>query len=162
VHQLRAAHQAILVGKKTVLSDNPKLDVRHWKGKDPVRIVLGNETEIPSDFFIFNKQAETYFIQSADQKKLAVNQILLQLFEKNIISVLVEGGADVLQQFIDAGAWNDAVVITSDDEMNRLSSIENHNKFIQAPVITGTLEQTFRLENNTIQLFKNTHDLSFT
>lgn len=162
VHQLRAAHQAILVGKKTVLADNPKLDVRHWKGKDPVRIVLGNENEISSDFFVFNKQAETYFMQSADQKKLAVDQILLQLFEKNIISVLVEGGADVLQQFIDAGAWNEAVVITSVDEMNRLSLTANYNKYIKAPVITGTLVQTFQLENNTIQLFKNTHDLSFT
>ena len=115
VHRLRAEHQAILVGKNTVLTDNPKLNVRHWQGENPIRIVLGNENEIPENYNIFNNEVATFFFHSIDHQPSTINTILHQLYQKNIISVLVEGGANVLQQFIDANAWNEAVVITSDE-----------------------------------------------
>ena len=162
VHRLRAEHQAILTGKNTVLTDNPKLNVRHWQGKNPIRIVLGNENEIPENYNIFNNEVATYFFHSIDHQPSTINTILHQLYQKNIISVLVEGGANVLQQFIDANAWNEAVVITSDEVISQWTMDNGQSTTIKAPIITGSLTQSFQLENNFIQLFKNTHDLSFT
>lgn len=162
VHQLRAEHQAILVGKTTVLTDNPKLNVRHWQGKNPIRIVLGDEDGIPKNYHVFNEDAATFFFHSIDHQLLTIDQLLQHLYQINIISVLIEGGANVLQQFIDANAWNEAVVISSDEEMSRESLVVSLEQFIKAPMFTGSLAQSFQLENNLIQLFKNTHDLSFT
>jgi diaminohydroxyphosphoribosylaminopyrimidine deaminase/5-amino-6-(5-phosphoribosylamino)uracil reductase len=162
VHQLRAAHQAILVGKNTVLSDNPELSVRYWKGKNPIRIILGNANDIPADFNIFNNKATSIFLLTADSQLLTVDNILSQLYHKNIISVLVEGGADVLQQFIESNLWNEAHVITADKEINEHQNFMRDENLIKAPEITGDIIQTISLENDTIQLLKNTHDLSFT
>jgi diaminohydroxyphosphoribosylaminopyrimidine deaminase/5-amino-6-(5-phosphoribosylamino)uracil reductase len=161
VHQLRAEHQAILVGKTTVITDNPKLNVRHWQGKNPIRIVLGNENEIPKEYSIFNDESETLFLSTVDGRLSTVDSILNQLYQKNIISVLVEGGANVIQQFINANAWNETVVISSDEKMSRESLVVSHEQFVKAPIFTGSLTHEFQLENNLIQLFKNTHDLSF-
>ena len=162
VHRLRAEHQAILVGKNTVLTDNPKLNVRHWQGENPIRIVLGDEDGIPENYNIFNNEVATFFFHSIDHQPSTINTILHQLYQKNIISVLVEGGANVLQQFIDANAWNEAVVITSDEVISQWTMDNGQSTTIKAPIITGSLTQSFQLENNFIQLFKNTHDLSFT
>ena len=162
VHQLRAEHQAILTGKNTVLTDNPKLNVRHWQGKNPIRIVLGDEDGIPKNYHVFNEDAATFFFHSIDHQPSTIGTILHQLYQKNIISVLVEGGANVLQQFIDANAWNEAVVITSDEVISQWTMDNGQSTTIKAPIITGSLTQSFQLENNFIQLFKNTHDLSFT
>ncbi len=162
VHQLRAAHQAILVGKKTVLSDNPELSVRHWKGKNPIRIILGNAKGIPADFNIFNNTAATTFLSAENKRPLSIHEILTQLYHKNIISVLVEGGADVLQQFTESNLWNEAHVITADKEIGEHESNFSNDDLIKSPEITGDIIHTISLENDTIQLLKNTHDLSFT
>lgn len=154
-HQLRAAHQAILVGKTTVITDDPKLDVRHWQGKNPIRIVLGSEDGIPNDYFILNDNTETFFLSSKNDKRLNVKEILQQMAAKNIISVLVEGGANVLQQFIDSNLWNEAHIITSDKNISELTSTSNEHS-IKAPIITGCLKQQIKLENNKIQIFINT------
>jgi diaminohydroxyphosphoribosylaminopyrimidine deaminase/5-amino-6-(5-phosphoribosylamino)uracil reductase len=160
VHQLRAAHQAILVGKNTVLSDNPELNVRHWNGKNPVRIALGNENNIPKDYHIFNTNAASIFLSDADCQPLTADNILTQLYHKNIISVLVEGGAAVLQQFIESNLWNEAHVITADKEISEYQCNESKDHLIKAPKIIGDIIHTIQLENDTIQLLKNTHDLS--
>lgn len=162
VHHLRAEHQAILVGKKTVITDNPKLNVRHWNGKNPIRIVLGNEDGIPDDYHVFNDDAETNFLSILDNERwLSIGEVLQEIASQHIISVLVEGGANVLQQFIDSNLWNEVFVITSTENLmqNRKNEMQ---KFIKAPIITGVLKQEIQLENNTIQLLKNPNDLSYT
>ena len=58
--------------------------------------------------------------------------------------------------------WNEAVVITSDEVISQWTMDNGQSTTIKAPIITGSLTQSFQLENNFIQLFKNTHDLSFT
>lgn len=161
VHQLRAAHQAILVGKNTVLADNPELSVRHWKGKNPVRIILGNANDIPTDFNIFNNTAATVLLLAENKQPLTIDEILTQLYNKNIISVLVEGGADVLQQFIESNLWNECHIITSDKNLIQHSALSIQH-YIKAPEIHGDIAKTILLENDTIQILKNTHDLSFT
>lgn len=155
VHQLRAGHQSILVGKNTVLSDNPELTVRLAKGKNPVRIVVGKSDDFPAEFNIFNDKAKTIFLSDIDDRPLTVDHILTQLHDKDIISVLVEGGAEVLQQFIDSETWNEAHVITSDKTIEELSATDNPQKYIKAPEIHGEHLNSIQSENDTIQLIKN-------
>ena len=150
---LRAAHQAILVGKNTVLADNPELTIRHWKGKNPVRIILGSENDFPKNYNIYNNDAKTIFIRGT------IKDVLQELYSKNIISVLIEGGADVLQQFIDSNLWNEAHIISSDGEISQKALATSDSKLIKAPEINGKLINTFNLENDTIQILKNPNDL---
>ena len=160
VHQLRASHQGILVGKNTVLTDNPDLTVRLCAGKNPIRIILGNENEFPKDYNIFNKEAETVFLSKEEKdKQYSAERILENLYKHNIISVLVEGGANTLQQFIDANAWNEAHIVSSEHEMSQLVN-SNNLKLIKAPLIKGTLTESIALQNNNIQILKNPNALS--
>lgn len=156
-HHLRAAHQSILIGKNTLVSDDPELTVRYWKGKNPIRFVLGDSTTIRRNANIFGNEDETFFLHSNDEQRLSINEILKKISNKKIISVLVEGGADVLQQFIDANTWNEAHVITSDEGINRptTTTINQQSDYIKSPTITGDLMNTIQLEDDTIQILKN-------
>ena len=118
VHKWRSEEQAILVGARTVLEDNPKLNVRKWYGKSPVRIVLDKDAKIMGNLHVLDKSVKTLIIsdvratqnnesnvnyRSIDFSKNVAQQLCAILYEHNIISVLVEGGAKTLQTFIDEG-----------------------------------------------------------
>jgi len=94
VHRLRAMSQAILVGHGTLRLDRPQLTVRHWAGNDPLRVVLGRvaEGELPSGFLAF-----------AD-----IDTALAELYRSGVQTLLVEGGQQTLQSFIDRGLWDEA------------------------------------------------------
>lgn len=94
VHRLRTLHQAILVGHNTLRLDKPSLNVRHWWGPSPLRLVLGRvaEGELPAGFEAF-----------AD-----IDTMLDSLYRRGIQSLLVEGGSLTLQAFIDRGLWDEA------------------------------------------------------
>lgn len=126
VHKWRSEEAAILVGTNTALQDDPSLTTRLWQGKNPVRIVIDKEMKLPSTLKIFNAETRTIIYNltknSIDEnlifikleKENFIEQILHSLFEMNIQSVLVEGGAKTLQSFIDAGLWDEARVITNE------------------------------------------------
>ena len=103
VHRLRALHQAILVGHGTLLKDHPALTVRHWTGQDPLRIVLGRvaEGDMPTGF----------------QAYADIPTMLGELFRQGVQSLLVEGGQQTLQSFIDQGLWEEAYVELSTTEL---------------------------------------------
>jgi len=96
VHRLRAESQAILVGHHTLLKDHPQLTVRHWTGENPLRIVLGRtaEGELPIGF----------------QAYADISTALSDLYRQGVQTLLVEGGAQTLQSFIDCGLWDEASV----------------------------------------------------
>ena len=96
LHQLRHEHQAILVGAGTVLSDNPHLGVRQVKGRDPLRIILQGERELPMDAHVFR---DSNFLVLKNQK---IESLLKSLYEKEVISVLVEGGSEIFTAFLEA------------------------------------------------------------
>ena len=105
-HRRRAEHQAILVGRHTLETDNPSLTVRDWDGPDPTPVVLGNIKKLKNtNLQLLNPDRGTLFFNSPEE---AVNG----LYERNIQSLLVEGGAKVLQSFIDLGLWDEAYVET--------------------------------------------------
>jgi len=96
-HKRRAEHQAILIGRKTFEVDHPSLNVREWIGKSPKRYVASSQAlKLPEGF---------HLIQST-----SVDTILHQLYEDGIQTVLVEGGSELLQSFIDSGVWDECYV----------------------------------------------------
>lgn len=96
-HQRRVKHQAILVGRKTFEIDYPSLNVREWIGKSPKRYVASSQPLILPEGF--------HLIQ-----EIGVDNILHHLYEDGIQTVLVEGGAELLQSFIDSGLWDECYV----------------------------------------------------
>lgn len=100
-HKLRTEHQAILIGRKTLINDNPSLTVREWKGRNPIRIILTHNDNLPREMKIFDDEAETMIMEGK------IEEVLHKLFEMGVQSLLVEGGSEVHQQFIDAGLWDE-------------------------------------------------------
>ncbi|MBE0391418.1 Riboflavin biosynthesis protein RibD [Flavobacterium sp. PL0002] len=122
VHKWRSEEQAILVGTQTVLDDNPKLDVRHWTGANPVRVVLDQNNRIPNSLHVFDNQVKTIFIskskpeteqenclfESIDFEQNIASQVTEVLYKHKIQSVIIEGGRQTLQTFITANLWDEA------------------------------------------------------
>ncbi|MEN9714866.1 MAG: bifunctional diaminohydroxyphosphoribosylaminopyrimidine [Actinomycetota bacterium] len=107
-HERRSQVDAILVGTGTVLADNPTLTARRADGSlfehQPIRVILG-ERAIPADFKIFNQQAPTLALQTRD-----LNQALLQLWERGVKHVWVEGGPQIASRFIAEGFADELVI----------------------------------------------------
>ncbi|MEO8822109.1 MAG: bifunctional diaminohydroxyphosphoribosylaminopyrimidine deaminase/5-amino-6-(5-phosphoribosylamino)uracil reductase RibD [Ginsengibacter sp.] len=125
VHKWRSEEAAILVGKNTALKDDPELTTRLWKGKNPVRIVIDLNLELAATSKLFNVEAKTMvynLLKNSTKENVEyiqllredfLEQMLLSLYQNNIQSVLVEGGAKTLQSFIDNNLWDEARVITN-------------------------------------------------
>jgi diaminohydroxyphosphoribosylaminopyrimidine deaminase/5-amino-6-(5-phosphoribosylamino)uracil reductase len=129
VHKWRGEEHAILVGRNTAIADNPKLDVRSWKGNNPVRVLIDRNLRVPQGLSILDGSVETIVFCEVTNDNLKVanveyvtsdfsknlpNQICHELFQKNIQSVIIEGGRQTLQSFIDAGLWDEAKVFVGD------------------------------------------------
>lgn len=122
VHRWRSEEMSIMVGTNTALLDNPRLNNRLWTGKDPIRLVIDRTLKIPRKHHLWNGSISTlFFTAQASSEKETVQidfeqallpQIMQHLHERSIQSVLVEGGADLLNQFISTGLWDEARVIT--------------------------------------------------
>lgn len=127
VHKWRSEEAAIMVGKNTAMKDNPSLSNRLWSGKNPVRIVIDKNLELPAGLNIFNREAKTvifnfhkeeikdnlHFTKIADEKNLP-EQVMQKCFEHDIQSILVEGGAQLHRSFIDAHLWDECRIITNE------------------------------------------------
>lgn len=122
VHKWRAEEDAILVGKNTAKYDNPTLNVRDWEGEDPLRIVMDHQLELNEKLNLFDKAIPTicYNLKKSSEDKnltfvkLAENDFIQDLLNdlhlRNIQSLIVEGGAATINNFINAGLWDEARV----------------------------------------------------
>ena len=124
VHKRRAESSAILVGRRTALIDNPSLTARAWHGKNPVRITLDKDLTLPSGIHFFDGNVPTIVFTSKTTTKRVPNTEFIQLnFSSNILpqimdilyakklqSLLVEGGSQLLQSFINSNLWDEAFV----------------------------------------------------
>lgn len=121
VHQWRSEEQAIMIGTNTAQSDNPSLTTRDWKGNNPLRIVLDRDLKLSGSLNLFDTNAPTLIFNShknekkdhheflqIDFKENILSQVLNVLYNRNIQSVIVEGGATLLRSFIDAKIWDEA------------------------------------------------------
>lgn len=105
VHKQRAEHTAIMVGTDTARMDNPHLDVRVWAGPQPVRVVVDSKHRLTAGLHLFDGSQPTL---TYDTQNLF--DILADLYSRGLQSLLVEGGAKLLQSFMDAGLWDEIVV----------------------------------------------------
>lgn len=134
VHQWRSNEMAIMVGTNTALKDDPSLTTRLWPGKSPIRLVIDRTLRIPQTAKIYNGDAQTIFITEEktesgiqlDFNKDIIPQLLPALHAASIQSVIVEGGAQLLQHFFNSGQWDEARVITGANPLG---------KGISAPVL---------------------------
>jgi diaminohydroxyphosphoribosylaminopyrimidine deaminase/5-amino-6-(5-phosphoribosylamino)uracil reductase len=123
VHKKRAETDAIMVGRRTALLDNPSLTVRNWYGRNPIRIVLDRTLSLPKDLQIFDGEIPTLIFTEKEQLEeknvtyITINfshnpliQIMEELYQRKIQSLLVEGGSQLLQSFIDNGLWDEAYI----------------------------------------------------
>ena len=142
VHRWRAEEDAVLVGKMTALKDNPSLSVRDWVGRNPIRIVIDRNLELPQTLNLFDHNQKTIcynLLKSEEQKNIS----LIRLHEKNFIpdlvedlykqkiqSVIIEGGSQTIELFIDLGLWDEARIFTS---------TQIFKEGILAPQVTGEI-----------------------
>lgn len=123
-HKHRAECKAILVGRRTALLDNPSLTARSWCGDNPLRLVIDRSLTLPFGLHLFDGSTSTIVFteknltsqhSGVDHVRLDFSQDLLPqimtcLHERNIQSLLVEGGSHLLQSFIDARLWDEVFV----------------------------------------------------
>jgi diaminohydroxyphosphoribosylaminopyrimidine deaminase/5-amino-6-(5-phosphoribosylamino)uracil reductase len=148
VHKWRTEEQAILVGTNTVTEDNPSLTVRDWKGENPIRIVLDKVSKLRSDLNVFNDEAETVRITDKDldfDKPIAI-QITNILYKQNISSVIIEGGTQTLQTFINENLWDEARIFIGDIEFKT---------GVKAPKLKGKLIHESKIKTDLLKIFKN-------
>lgn len=126
VHKWRSEEAAIMVGTETAITDDPSLTTRLWSGSNPVRVVFDLKDRLPDKLVLFGSEAPTIILSgSKEYEKDNILYLKLNLHEdtlaqamqilhrQNIQSVLVEGGAKLLQSFIDAGSWDESRVIVN-------------------------------------------------
>ncbi|MCM1520477.1 MAG: bifunctional diaminohydroxyphosphoribosylaminopyrimidine deaminase/5-amino-6-(5-phosphoribosylamino)uracil reductase RibD [Lachnoclostridium sp.] len=116
VHHVRATIDAILIGSGTTMADNPRLDTRLISGRSPLRVILDRRGRIPVSNSVFRDDNIIYVTSSIRHdlpKKIqltgcdSLKSLLDKLYLKGITSLLVEGGRDVLQSFINEGLYDE-------------------------------------------------------
>lgn len=159
VHQWRSEESAILIGTNTALLDNPELTTRLWPGNSPVRLVVDMNLRLPASLKIFNGEVRTIVFNSVRQEekgnllyyklegnKSLLTQLMAALYQLRIQSVLVEGGAKLLQSFIDDSLWDEARIIN-----NSALMIDNG---LAAPVLENAiLTSSEKLFSDTIEIY---------
>ena len=160
VHKWRSEEAGILVGVNTAIVDNPILDNRNWYGNAPVKIIIDPQLKYTHELKLFQQGEKTIILNRVKEEEDGRSQFikiysdhilsesLKRLFEKNVQSILVEGGSYTLQSFIDAGIWDEARIITNTKLL--ISS------GLSAPLLSGgekTAEQF--IFNDRIEFFKN-------
>jgi len=129
-HQMRTTEDAIMVATRTAILDDPHLTVTKWSGKNPLRVLLDRSLRVPADSRIFDDAARTLVFTSEqsdsalrinkpnfeycqiDFSKDIVPQVLQALYERQVLSIIIEGGSQWLQTVIDSGLWDEAHVET--------------------------------------------------
>lgn len=133
VHQWRSQEDAIMVGTNTCRYDNPQLNVRDWTGKNPIRIVIDRQLGLDTQSHVFDHSQPTICYNSVrDYKEDNLEYVLIQpgsreqfmhfilqdLYQRQIQSLFVEGGTQLLTFLIEQGWWNETRVFQSQTLFN--------------------------------------------
>jgi diaminohydroxyphosphoribosylaminopyrimidine deaminase/5-amino-6-(5-phosphoribosylamino)uracil reductase len=157
VHQWRAEEDAILVGTNTALHDNPRLNVRDWAGKSPLRLVIDKALRLPTTLNLFDRSIPTIvynFQRSEVSENLTLvklpkidflQALLADLYERKVQSLFVEGGSQLLQSFLNEGLWDEARVFESNTSFS---------EGIAAPKINAESDQC-QLKDDLLTTYKN-------
>lgn len=156
-HQLRSTEQAILAGWRTIQNDNPSLTTRAFKGQNPIRIIVDPNLKAPKDATVFTDGLKTIVLNLLEEKEvngvrylklndLSPGSILTVLYQNNINSVLIEGGANSLNRFIESNLWDEALVITGKAKFKT---------GLRAPVLSKIPVNTIQFGKDMLNYFRN-------
>jgi diaminohydroxyphosphoribosylaminopyrimidine deaminase/5-amino-6-(5-phosphoribosylamino)uracil reductase len=123
-HHWRNQYQAIMVGTNTIVMDNPGLTNRRWYGNNPLRITIDRQGILNPGYKIFNNEARSIIFAGNPETNYGDNaeiipcsglaQIIQTLYDRRIQSLIVEGGTNLLNSFIELGLWDEIITFTGD------------------------------------------------
>ncbi len=156
-HKWRTEEDAILVGTNTALYDNPQLTARNWSGQNPLRVVLDKSLKLPENLHLFDGTVSTVCYNSKKTEiypnlefvKLDNSHpkfILKDLYARKIGSLMVEGGSQILHQFMESNLW---------DELRIFCAKKSFGNGIYAPRPAGKLIWEEPLQNDKLLIFRN-------
>ncbi len=159
VHKIRSVEDAILVGTNTAQKDDPSLTVRHWHGRNPLRVVVDKNLRLSKNLKLFKPEGKTLIFNSEkeseegsisyvkiDFEREIITQVLNILYRQKILSLVVEGGRKLLESFIDKKMWDETHIFIGD-------------KFffdgVKAPQFKGKLLAEETLDADRLKIFIN-------
>lgn len=153
VHKWRSIEQSILAGAGTMRTDNPALNVREWSGGDPLKLILSSSGKVngpasPGKFIVFTHNDEERIPEAKtvilDRSRPSCIQVASYLYGEGIQSVLIEGGAQVLNHFISHNLWDEARIFTGKaDFKNGIPAPEIHGNLINERDFAGSILQVY-------------------
>ena len=162
VHKWRAEEHAILVGTKTVIADNPSLNVRSWDGENPIRIVLDSKLRVSKNSNVFDGTVKTIVLTETKDKnqELQENVVFEEIdFSKNIAqqicevlqkhkiqSVIIEGGSQTLQTFINENIWDEARIFIGNVKFE---------KGVKAPIFSAKISSEEKIKTDILRTYFN-------
>ena len=157
VHKMRTDESAILVGTNTAQKDNPSLTVRDWSGRSPLRLVIDREMRLSPDLALFDQKVPTIVYTSKEVlcknniefKRILfdgneLNQIISDLHDRGVLSLIVEGGQKLLNSFIISDIWDAARVFVGKN---------NFHSGVKAPVLDANKVKSEELDDSWMFLF---------
>lgn len=158
VHKMRADETAIMVGTNTAHKDNPSLTVREWSGRAPLRLVIDRALRLPAELSLFDRSVPTVVytselvtsLENLEYKRLLFNgheveQILGDLHERGIVSLIVEGGAMLLNSFIQKDIWDEARIFIGKS---------NFYNGVKSPDFDGVMVKSEELDDSWMFVFQ--------
>jgi len=160
-HKWRTEEDAVLVGKNTALADDPQLNVREWNGRNPVRIVIDKNLELPANShlldqsqptIVFNATKTDYdgqikYLEIENFDHYLPQMIAYQLYILDIQSVIIEGGAATLDLFIKEGLWDEARIFVGPSRWH---------EGLPAPTLKGGTRKTYLVGKDQLMMIWNT------
>ena len=159
VHKMRAEEDAIMIGTTTAERDNPSLTVYRWSGRNPVRVVIDNSLRLPENIKLFDNTSPTLIFNSVktgtidktdfvriDFSQNVVPRIVNELYKRGIQSVIIEGGKQLLQSFINVDLWDEAHLFVAD---------KIFYNGVPAPRILGEVVSETMLDSDLFKVIRN-------
>ncbi len=157
-HRWRSEEDAILVGRRTALNDDPGLDVREWSGRNPIRLVIDSNSSLPGHLKMWNLPGETWTFGhkgthphsdrhfEIEWDERSVDSVLQHLQGQEVRSVLVEGGHRTLEYFIGRNLWDEARIWTGNTSFGG---------GIRSPEIQGALMERCNVDKDVLTVIRN-------
>jgi diaminohydroxyphosphoribosylaminopyrimidine deaminase/5-amino-6-(5-phosphoribosylamino)uracil reductase len=158
VHQWRAEEDAIIVGTNTAKHDDPCLNVRDWEGKDPIRVVIDKQQKLNKKLNLFNGEQPTLCYNLIENSEMGntsyiklqgdnfIDELLTDLKDRKIQSLIVEGGAYLLESMIKQNLWDEARIFIGDNTFG---------DGIAAPKVKGTLISRQEIMGDDLKIIRN-------
>ena len=157
VHRWRSEEESILVGGGTVRADNPRLNIRDWKGKDPLRLILSGSGIIDKGCSLLTDGGRTIIFTSNEDALFpgalkiqlkpempACLQIVQYLYDTGIQSLFIEGGAQLLEHFISNGLWDEARIFKGEQYFKGGVSAPNLNgKLFSKTIFSSSMLEVY-------------------